>query len=178
MLERNRGVIGSSVVRRSLLQSLPPVPEGVRPGEDHLLLTLVAREAEWQLLPERLLFYRLHPGQDTRRPDPTAARSIIRSRELAWQLTGDRATLPLAAYGAGYRREFRRLLWPLLRDRNLSEFARTYRAASSLLPRFTDRALLLVPEPVVWRLVHRRRERRPSPSLQERLAAADSVADA
>jgi glycosyltransferase involved in cell wall biosynthesis len=180
MLERNRGVIGSSVVRRSLVQSLPPVPEGVRPGEDHLLLTLVAREAEWHLVPERLLFYRLHPGQDTRRPDPAAARSIIRSRALAWQLAGDRARLPLAAYGPVYRRELRRLLWPLLHDRNLGEFVRTYRAALSLLPRVTDRALLLVPEPVVWRLVHRRRERRPAPTIQDLLgvARAGSVADA
>ncbi|WP_404392302.1 glycosyltransferase family A protein [Humibacillus xanthopallidus] len=169
MLERNRGVIGSSVVRRSLLQSLPPVPGGVRPGEDHLLLTLVARDAEWELLPERLLYYRLHPGQDTRRPDPTAARSIIRSRELAWQFAGDRATLPLAAYGPTYRREFRRLLWPLLRGREVREFTRTYRAAGTLLPRVTDRALLLAPEPLVWRLVHQRRERRPTPSIQDLL---------
>ena len=91
MLERNRGVIGSSVVRRSLLQSLPPVPEGVRPGEDHLLLTLVAREAEWHLVPSGCSCTALHAGQDTRRADPAAARSIIRSRVLAWQLAGGRA---------------------------------------------------------------------------------------
>jgi glycosyltransferase involved in cell wall biosynthesis len=178
MLERNRGVIGSSVVRRSLLQSLPAVPEGVRPGEDHLLLTLVAREAEWCLIPERLLFYRHHPGQDTRRPDPAAARSIIRSRELAWAQAGDRASLPLTAYGPVYRRELRRLLWPLLRGGRHREFARTYRASWSLLPRVTDRALLLVPEPVVWRLVHKRRERRPAPSIQELLGSAAAVGSA
>ncbi|TQM63998.1 glycosyltransferase family A protein [Humibacillus xanthopallidus] len=177
MLERNRGVIGSSVVRRSLLQSLAPVPEGVRPGEDHLLLTLVARHAEWLLIPERLLYYRLHPGQDTRRPDPAAARSIIRSRQLAWQRAGDRAPLPLTAYGPVYRRELRRLLWPLLRDRHLGEFARTYRAAWSLLPHVSDRALLLVPEPVVWRLVHRRRERRPAPSIQDLLGSVPDGPD-
>lgn len=180
MLERNRGVIGSSTVRRSLLQSLPPVPEGVRPGEDHLLLTLVARDAEWHLVPERLLYYRLHLGQDTRRLDPRAARSIIRSRELAWQFAGDRATLPLEAYGTAYRREFRRLLWPLLRDRRLREFVRTYRASWSLLPRFSDRALLLAPEPMVWRLVHKRRERRPASTIQDLLdgpAPAYSAAD-
>lgn len=169
MLERNRGVIGSSVVRRSLLQSLPPVPEGIRPGDDHLLLTFVARDAEWHLVRERLLFYRAHAGQDTRRPDPAATRSIIRSRVLAWQEAGGGATLPLAAYGPLYRRELRRWLWPLLRDRQLGEFFRTYRTSWELLPRATDRLLLLVPEPVVWRLVHKRRERRPPASVQDLL---------
>jgi glycosyltransferase involved in cell wall biosynthesis len=157
MLERNRGVIGSTVVRRSLVQALPPVPAGIRPGEDHLLLCLIARETEWQLVPERLLFYRLHPGQDTRTPDPAAARSIIRSRRIAWELCGSQAGRPLADYGQTYRREFRRLLWPLLHARNIREYARTCRAAWQLLPRPADRLLLLVPEPVVWRLTHHRR---------------------
>ena len=181
MLERNRGVIGSSVVRRHILQSLPAVPTGMRPGADHLLLTLVACETEWHLIRERLLFYRLHAGQDTRRPDRAAARSIICSRVLAWQFAGDRASLPRAAYGPAYRRELRRLLWPLLRGGDWAEVVRTYRASWSLLPRMTDRALLLVPEPVVWRVMHRRRERRPARLLQDLLgrpAAGDSAIDA
>jgi glycosyltransferase involved in cell wall biosynthesis len=157
MLERNRGVIGSTVVRRPLVQSLPPVPAGIRPGEDHLLLCLIARETEWHLVRERLLFYRLHAGQDTRTPDPTAGRSIIRSRRIAWDLCGGRTRRPLTDYGPTYRREFRRLLWPLLRAGNLREYARTCHEAWRLLPRTSDRALLLVPEPVVWRLTHHRR---------------------
>lgn len=159
MLERNRGVIGSSVVRRKLLQDLPPVPPRLRPGEDHLLLTLVAARTEWHLIRERLLFYRLHPGQDTRTADPTAARSIIRSRQIAWDHCGPASARPLRDYGQTYRREFRRLLWPLLRAGQLREYARTCHAAWRLLPRGRDRLLVLGPEPIVWRLTrHRRRE--------------------
>jgi glycosyltransferase involved in cell wall biosynthesis len=162
MLERNRGVIGSTVVRGTLVRGLPRVPHYPRPGDDHLLLTLVAARTEWHLIRERLLFYRLHPGQDTRSPDPAAARSIIRSRRTAWQMVGTESSRPLRDYGPAYRREFRRLVWPLLRGGALGEYARACREAWGLLPRRGDRLLLLVPEPVVWRLTpHRRRPRGP-----------------
>lgn len=162
MLERNRGVIGSTVVRGALVRGLPQVPHFPRPGDDHLLLTLVAARTEWHLIRERLLFYRLHPGQDTRSQDPTAARSIIRSRRTAWQLVGSESSRPLRDYGQTYRREFRRLVWPLLRAGALGEYARACRETWGLLPRTCDRLLVLVPEPVVWRLTpHRRRARRP-----------------
>jgi hypothetical protein len=52
---------------------------------------------------------------------------------------------------------------------------RTYRATWELLPRATDRALLLVPEPIVWRLMHSRRERTPAASIQELLGRAPGV---
>lgn len=165
MLERNRGVIGSTVVRRTVLQGLPRVAHFPRPGDDHLLLTLVAAQTEWHLIRDRLLFYRLHPGQDTRTPDPAAARSIIRSRRIAWDASGAASSRPLRAYGQTYRREFRRLVWPLLGAGELGEYARTCREAWLLLPRGRDRLLLLVPEPIVWRLTpHRRRARGPTAS--------------
>ena len=165
MLERNRGVIGSTVVRGTLVRGLPRVPLYPRPGDDHLLLTLVAARTEWHLIRERLLFYRLHRGQDTRSPDPTATRSIIRSRRTAWQLVGGESSRPLRDYGQAYRREFRRLVWPLLRAGAVGEYVRACREAWGLLPRTGDRLLLLVPEPVVWRLTpHRRRPRGPRAS--------------
>jgi glycosyltransferase involved in cell wall biosynthesis len=156
MLERNRGVIGSSVVRRDLLRSLPPVPEGLRPGDDHALLTLVAAHTEWDLLPERLLFYRAHSGQDTRQDSGDSVADLVRARVVLWDLVGDLAPRPLEAYGGVYRREVRQLVWSLLRRGRPGAAVSGYRAAGRLLPRRRDRLLVLVPEPLAWRWRHRR----------------------
>jgi glycosyltransferase involved in cell wall biosynthesis len=155
LLERNRGVIGSTCVRRSVLDRLPAVPEGTRPGEDHVLFCLVAAHTEWHLIDEPLLFYRVHGGQDSRLSDPGAGRGIIRSIQTCWELCGRAAPRPLASYGSIYRREFRPFLWRLARRGHLVESGRTYLAAIRLLPRLRDRLLLLVPEPVAWRWHHR-----------------------
>jgi len=155
LLERNRGVTGTTCVRRSLLNSLRPVPVGLSPGEDHVLFCLVATRAEWELIDSPLMFYRVHAGQDTQRRTRGAARRLIRSRRIAWDLCGAFAPRPLAAYGETYRREFRALLWGVLRHEGLRESMRTYRASTELLPRLRDRLALLVPEPIAWRWRHR-----------------------
>jgi glycosyltransferase involved in cell wall biosynthesis len=154
LLEYNRGNIGTATIRRTILQQARPVPPGLRPGGDHLLFCAVADLTDWHLLRRRLLFYRLHEGQDTRRTDPSAGRSIMASRRLAWDWLGAKASRPLASYGPLYRQELRRFLWPLLRAGELREARRTYEASKPLLPRRRDRVLALVPEPVVWRLRH------------------------
>lgn len=156
MLERNRGVIGTSVVRRDLLRSLPPVPEGLRPGDDHALLTLVASRTEWHLLPERLLFYRAHSGQDTRQDSGDPVADLVRARAVLWELVGDRAPRPLESYGPLYRREVRELVWSLARRGRLGAAVSGFRAAGTLLPRRGDRLSVLVPEPLAWRWRHRR----------------------
>lgn len=151
LMERNRGVIGTTCVRRDVLQSLPPVPRGIRPGADHLLFCLVATKTEWHLIEQPLMFYRLHAAQDSRITNPAGALAIIRARREAWRLCGHAVSRPLASYGHTYRREFRTLLWYVLRSGSLIDAANTIRAAFSLLPRGRDRLLFLVPEPVAWR---------------------------
>lgn len=155
MLEYNRGCISTSMVRRELLARVPAVPQGQRPGDDYLLFCGVARETEWHLLQSRLMYYRLHEGQDTRLGDPTGARAIISAKRLAWELSAGACTRPLASYGVTYRRELRQLAWPLVKRGAWTESIRLYRAARPLLPRRRDRLLGLVPEPVVWRLRQR-----------------------
>lgn len=155
LLERNRGVIGSTCVRRSVLSEIPCVPSDTRPGDDHVLFCLIATRAEWHLIDAPLLFYRLHAGQDTRRPDPSQARRIITSRIVAWELCGEQAPRPLSTYGKTYRREFRPALWALARRGQLVEYLRTFRSASKILPRWSDRARMLIPEPLAWRWRHR-----------------------
>lgn len=154
LLEYNRGNIGTAMVRRTVLQRSAPVPAGTSPGDDHLLFCAVARQTEWHLIRQRLLFYRLHEGQDTRRSDSATARRILASRKLAWDWVGNESPRPLATYGRLYRRDTRRFLWPLLRARRWGEARRTYKEATALLPRRLDRVLALVPEPIVWRLRH------------------------
>lgn len=170
LLERNRGVIGSTCVRRSIFSEIPSVPSDLRPGDDHVLFCLVATRTEWHLLDTPLLFYRLHAGQDTRRPDPSQARRIIRSRIVAWELCGEQAPRPLSTYGETYRREFRPALWALARSGELIEYLRTLREAARILPRWSDRVRIVVPEPLAWRWRHRwspsaRRDRRDRDAL-------------
>lgn len=173
LLERNRGVIGSTCVRRSILESIPAVPSGTRPGDDHVLFCLVATRAEWHLIDTPLLFYRLHPDQDTRQADPATSRRIIQSRIIAWQLCSDRAPRPLSTYGRTYRREFRPALWSLLIRGHVGEWVRTYRAATQLMPRWRDRVMVCVPEPLAWRWRHRW-----SPVARARVASSSAVSSA
>lgn len=155
LLVRNAGVIGSSCVRLGVLRSIPPVPDGVQPGDDHLLFSLIATRTEWWLIDEPLLFYRVHPGQDTRAHSADGALRIVRVRRLIWERCGHASPRPLHTFGREYRREFRRLLWSLMRRGRIVETVRVYREALPLIPRRRDRWAMLIPEPVAWRWHHR-----------------------
>ncbi len=151
LLEFNRGVIGTTMVRRDVLRALPPVPSDQRPGADHLLFIHVAAVTEWHLIRKRLAFYRLHPGQDTRLPAPSSARGALLAKLRGWQAYGHLTTRPLSSFGRTYRVEVRRAIWGLLRRGLPAEAWKTYLFALPLLPSLGDRVLTLIPEPVVWR---------------------------
>ncbi len=158
LMERNRGVIGTSMVATDILQSLPPVPAGLTPGDDHLLFCHVAARTEWHLVRERLELYRLHGGQDSRNPGPEPALAILRGRRIAWDTYRDQAP-PLASYGPSYSTELRRAWWTVLRQTGSPRAAlRVYAAGLALLPRWRHRLAAAVPEPVVhrWRGALRR----------------------
>lgn len=165
MLERNRGVIGTSMVRRSILEQIPDVPDGLRPGADYLLFCHVAAVTEWHLVRHRLAYYRLHPGQDSRRGGADGALSILRAKRIAWECDGSRSRRPLSSYGALYAAEVRGLVWVSLRRGHVRDAARVYRAGLALLPRSRDRLVAALPEPLVWHaqrlLRHSRRTREP-----------------
>lgn len=166
MLEFNRGVIGTTTVKREILLAIEPVPRGQRPGADHLLFCHVAAETEWHLIKERLGYYRLHSGQDTRSPDPAGARGILQAKRRAWAAHGSRVTRALDSYGPRYRSEVRRFVWSHLRQRHAREALATYRYALPLLPRLRDRAAALLPDPLVWHARRAIRSWRRIPSKQ------------
>lgn len=160
MLEFNRGVTSTTVVRRDILTSLPPVPVGQRPGDDHLLFCHVAAMTEWHLIKARLAYYRVHPAQDTRKVDPTAGRGIVVAKVRAWEAHGHENSRQLADYGPTYRAEVRQLMWPLVKAGSIRAALDIWVAARPLLPRRRDRICALVPDPVVWHLQSRMRSRR------------------
>ena len=166
MLEFNRGVTSTTTVRRDVLLTVEAVPAGQRPGDDYLLFCHVAAETEWHLIRERLAYYRLHSGQDTRAPDPAGARGILQAKRRAWDAHGSQVTRTLGSYGPRYRSEVRQFVWSHLRQRHAREALATYRYALPLLPRRRDRAAALLPDPLVWHARSAIRAWRRTPSKQ------------
>ena len=151
MLERNRGVIGTSMVQRSTLLRTPPVPTGLHPGDDYLLFCHVAGLTEWHLVRERLAYYRLHSGQDSRLGGLDRSLNLLRTKRIAWEVDGPRSRRPLSSYGSLYAAEVRGLVWVSLRAGRLRDALSVYRAGLALLPRPWHRLVAAVPEPVAWR---------------------------
>jgi glycosyltransferase involved in cell wall biosynthesis len=149
MLERNRGIIHTSAVRRDILQAARPVPETLQAGADWLLLTEVASLAEWCFIPTGMAFYRLHAGQFSR--DPRIARSTAEAMALQWDRHADHVPRPLESYAPVYVPTLRQALWTTVRLRRWRDARVVASASSRLLPRWRDRAAVMVP----GRIAHR-----------------------
>ena len=156
LLERNRGNISGATVRRDLLLSAGGFPTGYSCAEDWLLFLNVARYAEWHFLDERLSFVRIHPGNNTA-TNRTNGLEIIRAFHHAWS---DRSHPtpphpPLADYGPVYRWNIQNLVWGSVRLGDFRIAWETLRQGLSLLPRVRDKAYVLVPPQITWRIEHR-----------------------
>jgi glycosyltransferase involved in cell wall biosynthesis len=158
MLERNRGVISGSVVRRDVLDQLPPVPDGLRRGQDWLLFINVAAVTEWHLVTERLVFIRLHGGQITRTRRSKGPEYVTALLEEVWTRYGDRPGIDLDAYGHEYRTLLQGWVWSRLRGGDVRGAVSAYRGARRFVPRTRDRAVVWTPPQVTWR-VERLRQR-------------------
>lgn len=149
MLERNRGVISTSAVRREVLADLPRPPADLVAGADWILMTEVAARTEWCLQREGMAFYRLHTGQVTH--SPRVPVDTVRAMRTLWTSLGDSAPRPLADYSQIYRRRIQDLAWSAARGGQWASAARVVVDGWALLPRVSDRACTLVPLPVVYR---------------------------
>jgi glycosyltransferase involved in cell wall biosynthesis len=150
MLERNRGIIHTSAVRRDVLQAARPVPTTLQAGADWVLLTEAASLTEWCLVPEGMAFYRLHAGQFSN--DPSIARTTAEAMAVQWDRHESHAPRPLETYASQYVPQLRVALWTCLRARRWHDARVVARCSARLLPRRSDRVAVAVPRRVVQRL--------------------------
>lgn len=146
LLERNRGVISTSKVRRSTFLESGGFPDGESCAEDWIMHLNVARLTEWHSIPDRLSFVRIHDGNNTR-TNPTNGLTTIRMVRQAWDhpLHSKIAHRALEAYGPDYRLMVQSAVWGALLRRHTRLAATGLREGITLLPRWRDRAYTLVP---------------------------------
>jgi glycosyltransferase involved in cell wall biosynthesis len=155
LLERNRANISGSTVRRDVLVTAGGFPDGYTCAEDWLMSINVARYTEWCYLDERLSFVRKHSGNNTSTNTTNGLVSLQAIKE-AWS---DRSRpvpphRPLAEYGREYRWTIQNALWYSIRRRQATTAWRILVEGLPLLPRWADKAYVLVPPPLTWRLEH------------------------
>lgn len=152
MLERNRGVISGSVVRREVIDALPPVPDGLRRGQDWLLFINIAAVTEWHLVPERLVFIRLHAAQITRTKRSAGPEYITAVLNEVWDRYGSRPAIDLDDYRREYRGMVQGWVWSRIRAADVPGALSAYRGARRFLPHVSDRVHVWTPPPLTWRL--------------------------
>lgn len=153
LLERNRGNISGTTVRREVLDRAGGFPVGYTCAADWVMFINVARYTEWHYLPARLSFVRIHPGNNTS-ANPTNGLMTVRALRRVWD---DRshpvpAHRPLADYGGDYRWTIQNAVWDSLRRRQFHIAAQTVREGLPLLVRTRDKAYALTPPPITWRV--------------------------
>ena len=157
LLERNRGSYSSTVVSRDVYFRVGGFQPTQTAADDWSFFLNVARLAEWHTLPRRLGFQRLHSAQAT--VNAKNGIRILAAKVGVWR-TGrpfpgsvqeDSVDERLASYGECYREEIQQFLWESLRNRRLREVRMIRGLAASLLPRWRDRAFVVLPLPITWR---------------------------
>ena len=148
LLERMRGSMSTTAVRRDLLVRAGAFPHGMVTAQDWVMYVNVARFTEWRLLGERLAFFRDHPVSITRTGSPLKGLTALRAIRSFWQPT-DLPTpphRPLDAYRPHYRHVLRWALRACRRARDLRSYRKALRIARDILPRRTDRLRAAAPD--------------------------------
>ncbi len=159
LLERNRGVMSASVVKRATLIRAGCFCPMHDYADDWTMFVNVARLCEWHTLPQRLGFTRLHGAQS---PNDTNALIIAAAQINAWfggrplpRRTRHAETLrELTAYSAAYRHSIQQGYWTALRSREFGVARLILAAGQMLLPRFIDRLIIRLPPQLTWRWEH------------------------
>lgn len=149
LLERNRGSISTSTVKREVMLDARGFPEGYTCAEDWVMFINVARFVEWHYLDERLSFIRKHERNNTV-VNPTNDLVTIRAIRAVWadRSLPEPAHRPLGAYGVDYRFFAQRAFWRAVRRRLPRIAAAIAREAFALLPRWRDRLVVILPPAV------------------------------
>lgn len=141
LLERLRGSMSTSAVRRDLLIRAGGFPHGMVTAEDWVMYVNVSRLTEWRLLPERLAFFRDHPDTATRAGSPLKALTTLRAIQSYW-LSSNLPTpphRPLEAYRIYYRHVLAWALRASWRMRDFGAYREALSIAREILPRRLDR---------------------------------------
>ena len=153
LLERNRGNIGTTVVRRDIAEKSGGFLTEFTCAVDWLFFVNVARFSEWYYIPERLAFNREHATRITKTM-PTNGVETLRAIHRMWseESLPTPAHRPLAAYGRDYRFRVQETLWRAIRDRRLDLAQRALSLGLPLLPDWRDRVYALTPRQITWRI--------------------------
>jgi glycosyltransferase involved in cell wall biosynthesis len=149
LLGRFRGNISTATVRRDLLLEAGCFPSGYTCAEDWVMFINVARYAEWCYCDRRLSFVRKHDGNNTV-INPTNDIVTIRALRQVWEDATHPVPThqPLRRYARDYRLMVQRSLWRAVGRRQIRIAFEVLREGAWLLPRVSDRAVVLVPPPV------------------------------
>ena len=147
LLERMRGSMSTTAVRRELLLRAGGFPQGVVTAQDWAMYVNVARLTEWRLLRARLAFFRDHPNTITRTGSPVKGLTALRVIRSFWQ-PSELPTpphRPLAAYRPYYRHVLAWALRACWRARDVRAYREALVIARDILPRRRDRLRAAAP---------------------------------
>jgi len=151
LLERMRGSMSGSAVRRDLLIEAGAFPVGLRCAEDWTMYVNVARLTEWGTHPDPLVVFRDHDaGSSTTHGGARNGIDTLKAVASFWSPT-DLPTpphRPLSAYREDYRYILRWTLDLCRAERDRDSYREALRIARTILPRPWDRLLARVPHRV------------------------------
>lgn len=154
LLEGLRGNLSSAAVRRARLIEAGGFPAGAVCAEDWTMFLNVARYVEWHLIERRLVFMRIHAGNNTHnRSVLNGVHTLIAFRD-AWD-DDSRPTpphRPLDAYHLDYRFMLRAGLDSARRARNWRAYREMLSISRALLPRRLDRIRAMIPHSLQQRM--------------------------
>ena len=137
LLERLRGSMSTAAVRRDLLMRAGGFPDGMITAQDWVMYVNVARLTEWHLVPDRLAFFRDHPGTVTRAGSPLKGLTALRAIRSFWQ-PSELPTpphRPITAYSRYYRHVLGWALRACVRERDFRSYREALIIARDILPR-------------------------------------------
>ncbi|GAA4374177.1 glycosyltransferase [Agromyces bauzanensis] len=137
LLERMRGAMSTTAVRRQLITAAGGFPEGMITAQDWVMYVNVARLAEWRCIGEPLAFSRDHAGTVTRSANPLKGLTALRAIQGFWQPSAlpTPSHRPLDAYRPHYRRVLEWALAACWRARDYRTFREALAVGDDLLRR-------------------------------------------
>lgn len=147
LLERLRGSMSTSAVRRDLLRAAGGFPRGLTCAEDWTMYVNVARLTEWHTVHKRLAFFREHGATNTRTGGLRNGLMALRAIRSFWQPS----SLPTPAHRAlkAYREDYVFVLGytldAALASRDPGGYRDALRLARDILPRRRDRMSAMFP---------------------------------